>query len=282
MKILVCVNSQKDKEFVVYDRIASFLKDNGVEYSQCILHKKDSGFDKEDAKDCNLVIVLGGDGTLMRIAKKAAKYNLPIIGVNTGHLGFLAQTGVDGLEDTLKRLIAGEYFLEKRMMLKGCVVRNGEIIFETYALNDVCINRGGPLQILNYSVSVNDMLLRSYSADGVIISTPTGSTGYNLSAGGPIVEPSADMILLTPICAHTFMNRSILFKANDCVTITIGEPHDVDTAQRVIASFDGNERIELLSGDEVKIVKSDRNIDFIQMNDVNFLETLNRKLKENQ
>ncbi len=282
MKILICVNPKKDKEFVVYDKIASFLDKKGVSYMKCVLAKKDSGFEESEAKDCDMVLVLGGDGTLMRIAKKAVKFDLPIIGVNTGHLGFLAQTGVEGLEDTLTRLIAGEYFLEKRMMLKGAVIRNNEVIFETKALNDVCISRGGPLQILNYSISVNGMLLRSYSADGVIISTPTGSTGYNFSAGGPIVEPAADMILLTPVCAHTFMNRSILFKSKDTVTITIGEPHDDDMGQKVIASFDGNEKIELLSGDEICIEKAEGKIEFIQMNNVNFLETLNRKLKENQ
>lgn len=282
MKILICVNPKKDKEFAVYDKIASFLDKNGVSYTKCVLMKKDSGFEESDAKDCDMVLVLGGDGTLMRVAKNAVKFDLPIIGVNTGHLGFLAQTGVEGLEDTLKRLIAGEYFLEKRMMLRGSVIRNNEMIFETKALNDVCISRGGPLQILNYSISVNGLLLRSYSADGVIISTPTGSTGYNFSAGGPIVEPGADMILLTPVCAHTFMNRSILFKSKDTVTITIGEPHDDDMGQKVIASFDGNEKIELLSGDEIRIEKAEGKIEFIQMNNVNFLETLNRKLKENQ
>lgn len=282
MKILICVNPKKDKDFVVYEKIASFLDKRGVSYSKCVLVKKDSGFDESEAENCDIVLVLGGDGTLMRVAKKSVKFKLPIIGVNTGHLGFLAQTGIEGLENTMERLISGEYLLEKRMMLKGTVLRNKEVIFETNALNDVCINRGGPLQILNYSVSVNDMLLKSYSADGVIISTPTGSTGYNLSAGGPIVEPSADMILLTPVCAHTFMNRSILFKSKDTVTITIGEPHDDDIEQKVIASFDGNEKIELLCGDEIRIEKADEKIEFIQMNNVNFLETLNRKLKENQ
>ena len=282
MKILICVNPKKDKDFVVYAKIASFLDKRGVSYSKCVLVKKDSGFDESEAENCDIVLVLGGDGTLMRVAKKSVKFKLPIIGVNTGHLGFLAQTGIEGLENTMERLISGEYLLEKRMMLKGTVLRNKEVIFETNALNDVCINRGGPLQILNYSVSVNDMLLKSYSADGVIISTPTGSTGYNLSAGGPIVEPSADMILLTPVCAHTFMNRSILLKSKDTVTITIGEPHDDDIEQKVIASFDGNEKIELLCGDEIRIEKADEKIEFIQMNNVNFLETLNRKLKENQ
>ena len=228
-----------------------------------------------------MVIVLGGDGTLMRVAKQCSTLNLPILGINLGHVGFLAQTNVDGMEKALDRLVEKDYLLEKRMMLNGKVYRDGKLIFESNSLNDVCINRGGMLQILNYDISVNDMFLKSYAADGVIISTPTGSTGYNLSAGGPIVEPAAEMLLITPIAAHSFMNRSILFKATDIIKITIGEPHDASVGQTVIAHFDGAERIDLNSNDELIISKADACVDFIQMNNVNFLETLNRKLKEN-
>lgn len=280
MRILVCVNVQKDREFKACDSICEFLASKNVEYDKEILPHKDANVDKDKLKNADAVIVLGGDGTLMRISKKCSVYNVPILGVNTGHLGFLTQTGVDDFEGTLDRLINGDYLLENRMMLKGRVFRDNELIFEGNALNDVCINRSGVLQILNFDVCVNDMILKSYSADGVIISTPTGSTGYNLSAGGPIVEPSADMILLTPICAHTFMNRSILFKSDDVVSIIIGEPHDAITGQTVTASLDGFDNIELKKGDRVEITKADSIVSFIQLNNVNFLETLNRKLRE--
>lgn len=281
MTVFICINPQKDIGFEVTKRICDFLEKKKVGFKKFVLESRDTQICAGDVEGCDCVLVLGGDGTLMRVAKKCNGFNLPIIGVNTGHLGFLAQTGVEGLEDTLERLIKNEYILEPRMLLKGAIVRNNEVIYESEALNDVCITRGGCLQILNFFVDVNDMPLKSYSADGVIISTPTGSTGYNLSAGGPIVEPAADMILLTPVAAHTFMNRSILFNSKDKVTIVIGAPHDADVGQKVIASFDGNEGVELEKDDKVVIVKAQGHVKFIQMNNVNFLETLGRKLKEN-
>ncbi|MBO4775978.1 MAG: NAD(+)/NADH kinase [Lachnospiraceae bacterium] len=281
MKVLICVNPYKDKDLSVCKKICSFFDEKGVSYAKPVLVSKEANIKDEDVEGCDVALVLGGDGTLMRTAKKCSKYNISILGINLGHLGFLAQTGTEGLENTLLRLIAGEYTLEERMLVTGSIFRNGEKIFEREALNDVCINRGGQLQILNYEISVNGMFLKAYAADGVIISTPTGSTGYNLSAGGPIVEPSADMILVTPIAAHSFMNRSILFKAEDSVKITIGEPHDEEVGQTVIVHFDGFDKLDLLSKDEIVITKNDRHVSFIQMNNINFLETLNRKLREN-
>ena len=281
MKVLICVNPYKDKELAVCKKICAFFDEKKVEYPEPVLVSREAVFDEKNAEGCDVVLVLGGDGTLMRVAKKFDKLSIPIMGINLGHLGFLAQTGIEGIEETLNRLIRKEYLLEERMLLKGKVYRNNEIIFEGEALNDVCINRGGMLQILNFDISVNGMFLKAYSADGVIISTPTGSTGYNLSAGGPIVEPSADMILVTPIAAPSFMNRSILFKADDSIKITIGEPHDEEMGQTVLAHFDGASHIELQSKDEIVITKNSGHVSFIQMNNVNFLETLNRKLREN-
>ncbi len=281
MKVLICVNPYKDKDLKVCNEICKFFDEKKVEYGDIVIVSRDKGFSKEILKDYDAVLVLGGDGTLMRVAKKCSDSSLPIIGINLGHLGFLAQTGVDGIEDTLNRLIRKEYLLEERMLIHGKIYRNNEVIFESEALNDICINRGGVLQILNFDISVNGMFLKSYAADGVIISTPTGSTGYNLSAGGPIVEPSADMILVTPVAAHSFMNRSILFKSEDSIKIRIGDPHDEEMGQTVVAYFDGFEHIELQSNDEVIITKNSGHVSFIQMNNVNFLETLNRKLREN-
>ena len=281
MRVLACVNPYKDKDYKVYNQIREYLSHKGVEVSNPMTVNREENISVSDTEGYDVVIVLGGDGTLMRVAKQCSTLNLPILGINLGHVGFLAQTNVDGMEKALDRLVEKDYLLEKRMMLNGKVYRDGKLIFESNSLNDVCINRGGMLQILNYDISVNDMFLKSYAADGVIISTPTGSTGYNLSAGGPIVEPAAEMLLITPIAAHSFMNRSILFKATDIIKITIGEPHDASVGQTVIAHFDGAERIELNSNDELIISKADACVDFIQMNNVNFLETLNRKLKEN-
>jgi len=281
MKVLICVNPYKDKDLTVCKRICDFFDEKKVSYPKPVTVTRETCLLDADANGCDAVLVLGGDGTLMRVAKKCKNFKLPILGINLGHLGFLAQTGIDGIEDTLNRFIRKEYVLEERMLITGRVYRDNKLISEHEALNDVCINRGGMLQILNFDISVNGMFLKSYAADGVIISTPTGSTGYNLSAGGPIVEPSADMIVLTPIAAHSFMNRSIVLKADDSVKIRIGEPHDEEMGQTVLAHFDGFDHIELKSNDEIIITKNSDHVSFIQMNNVNFLETLNRKLKEN-
>ena len=281
MKILVCTNPQKDVRLEITDKVCEILDKYDIEYNRFVLESRDANINSDVSEGCDAVIVLGGDGTIMRVAKKCKEYAIPIMGVNAGHLGFLAQTGVDDLDEALKRLIDKDYSLEKRMMLTGKVIRNGEVIYEGEALNDVCITRGGSLQILNLSTYVNDRYLKAYAADGVIISTPTGSTGYNLSAGGPIVEPDADMILLTPIAAHTLMNRSILFSSKDSVSVVVEEPHDVELKQRIVVSFDGAKYIELMSNDKVVVTKSEGHVRFIQMNNVNFLETLSKKLKEN-
>lgn len=281
MKVLICVNPYKDKDLKVCNSICEYLEKKNVDFNGPVMVNRESFVKKEDTEGCSIAIVLGGDGTLMRVAKQCHNFDISIIGINLGHLGFLAQTGVEGIEETLERLIAEEYVLEKRMLINGKIFRDGKLIFEGDSLNDICINRGGLLQILNFDISVNNMFLKSYAADGVIIATPTGSTGYNLSVGGPIVEPSADMILVTPIAPHSFMNRSILFKSQDSIKITIGEPHDEELGQTVIVHFDGNDRTELQRGDEIIISKASGDATFVQMNNVNFLETLNRKLKEN-
>lgn len=280
MKILVCTNLYKDKDLSVTKGIIDFLSEKNVEVSSLVLQSRETPITKENVMGIDVCVVLGGDGTMMRVAKKTCKYSIPLLGINTGHLGFLAQTGVEGISEVLERLILGDYILENRIMLKGKVLRNGVSLYESEALNDICVNRGGKLQILSFDIYVNNMFLKAYSADGLIVSTPTGSTGYNLSAGGPIVEPAADMLLLTPIAAHTFMNRSILLKSSDEITIEIGEAHDEELGQEVIANFDGQGSLKLEKGDRIVIGKSLNCVSFVQMNNVNFLETLNRKLKE--
>lgn len=280
MKILVCTNLYKDKDLSVTNGIIEYLSHKNVEVSGLVLQSRDTSITEADVIGIDVAIVLGGDGTMMRVAKKLCGYSIPLLGINIGHLGFLAQTGTEGITEVLDRLVSGDYILENRIMLKGKVSRKDTVLFESEALNDICINRGGKLQILSFDIYVNNMFLKSYSADGLIVSTPTGSTGYNLSAGGPIVEPGADMLLLTPIAAHTFMNRSILLKSSDEITIEIGEAHDEELGQEVIANFDGQGSLKLEKGDRIVIGKASNCVSFVQMNNVNFLETLNRKLKE--
>lgn len=278
--VLIAANPNKEKGLEALDLITEYMTSNGVGCDTIILYNREERIDPALLKKSDMVIVLGGDGTLLRVATQSCKYGVPIVGFNAGHLGFLTQAGIDNLSLVLPRLVSGDYKIEKRMLVKGSVYRNGEEIYSKEALNDVVITRGGSLQVLCYEVAVNQKALKQYSADGVIVATPTGSTGYNLSAGGPIVEPGADSLLLTPISPHSFMNRSVVFKSTDEICITVLDSHDVERTVSVEVSFDGYAEMPLYSGDQVKVSKADTYAEFIELNHINFLENLNRKMQE--
>ncbi|MDD6203080.1 MAG: NAD(+)/NADH kinase, partial [Lachnospiraceae bacterium] len=182
-------------------------------------------------------------------------------------------------EEAIDRIFAGEYQTEKRMMLSGNVLRQGKEAFFAKALNDITITRCGSLQIIRFSVYVNHQFLCKMSADGMIMATPTGSTGYNMSAGGPVIEPGAKMIVLTPICAHTLSARSIILRAEDEIEIEIDRGRD-GTQLTVEASFDGNEKVPMVTGDRIIIRKSDETTAFMKLNELSFVEALHRKMSE--
>ena len=165
------------------------------------------------------ILVLGGDGTLIEAARDTIELDIPLLGINLGALGFLAEVEKANIEHALGLLIQDEYQIENRMMLNGQIYRGAECIESSHALNDIVITRSGSLQIIHFHIYVNGQFLKGYDADGVIVSTPTGSTGYSMSAGGPIVEPKAKLIVVTPICPHTLSTRSIVFSAEDEIVI---------------------------------------------------------------
>ena len=227
------------------------------------------------------MIVLGGDGTMLKAAKETAFSRIPLLGVNLGTMGYLAEVEVASLEEALERLLRGDYTVEERMMLSGSV-RRGDGSRETAqldALNDVTVTRCGPMQVVPVRIWVNGQLLAGYGADGIVIATPTGSTGYNLSAGGPIVEPEAGLILLTPICPHTLNTRSVVLCDRDEVEVEIGRKPSGDV-QEVEVSFDGALLTRLRSGDRVRVKKSERTTSIIRLSEPAFLERLHRKMSE--
>ena len=227
------------------------------------------------------MIVLGGDGTMLKAAKETAFSRIPLLGVNLGTMGYLAEVEVASLEEALERLLRGDYTVEERMMLSGSV-RRGDGSRETAqldALNDVTVTRCGPMQVVPLRIWVNGQLLSGYGADGIVIATPTGSTGYNLSAGGPIVEPEAGLILLTPICPHTLNTRSVVLCDRDEVEVEIGRKPSGDV-QEVEVSFDGALLTRLRSGDRVRVKKSERTTSIIRLSEPAFLERLHRKMSE--
>lgn len=279
---LVITNNQKDKDLSVTGRVCDYLiKEKGKLVRSFVPESRDYEIPEEYLKDVDCVIVLGGDGTILRVAKKIVKSNLPILGVNMGHVGYLADVDKESVFDALDALCAGEFTTEDRMMLSGKVMRGAEEICCLDALNDIVITRGGSMQMFNFNVSVNDKMLKAYRADGVILATPTGSTAYNLSCGGPIVEPAADMTIITPIAPHTMLSRSIIFNGEDEITVEILPPYDLTVEQLVEVYFDGIERIRLEVGDKVVVDRSEMTTTLIRISSASFLETLYEKMKEN-
>lgn len=222
------------------------------------------------------VIVLGGDGTIIQAARDLYGRNLPLLGINMGHLGYLTQVSRESeIIPAIDALLYEQYLLESRMMLLGRVRGAGKQGAEDVALNDIVIRRMG-MNPMHFSVYVNDQLFNDYFADGLIVATPTGSTAYNMSAGGPIVAPQADLMIFTPICPHTLNSRSVVFPGDTRLSIRIGGRND----EQQVVSFDGAGNVELYPGDRVDIERSASNATLIQLKERPFLENIRNKMKQ--
>lgn len=221
-----------------------------------------------------LIISLGGDGTLLRAARLSASTDIPVFGVNLGGLGFLTQIGIDDLEKSLEKLYQEKYFLDERMMLDGSVKRKGKEIKKFTALNDIVIGKGAFARIICLATYVNDDYVITYSADGLVISTSTGSTAYSLSAGGPIVNPGINSMILTPICPHTLSARPLIIGENDQVRITLES-----NEEEVMVTIDGQEGFTLEPEDEVIVKKSSHKARLITFKEKSFYAILREKLR---
>jgi len=272
----IITNEVKDKDLSISTKLQSIIEKHGGS-SKVFLCNKD-GIEKQQSK-ADFVLVLGGDGTLLSVAREVAGTQMPVLGINLGTLGFLAEVEPNRMEEAIERLINGDYLTEERMMLNATVIREGKETALSSALNDVTITRCGSLQIIRYSIYVNGKFLCNMGADGVIVSTPTGSTGYNMSAGGPIAEPGAKLLMLTPVCAHTLNSRSIILRSDDVVEIVIGTGND-GSKLTVEAASDGNEKILMSTGDTLRICKSDKTTVIVKLDERSFLEALHRKMSE--
>ncbi|HJA93952.1 MAG TPA: NAD(+)/NADH kinase [Candidatus Eisenbergiella merdipullorum] len=280
---IIMTNRPKDPGLTVTEQIRTFLEKRGAQVAVFADNEDTSQTDllKKDGKKASCMIVLGGDGTMLKAARETAASGLPLLGINLGTVGYLAEVETSALEGALERLIRGEYVTERRMMLSGSVIR-GDGSQETAqidALNDVTVTRCGPMQIVPLRIWVNGQLLSSYGADGIVVATPTGSTGYNLSAGGPIVEPDASLILLTPICPHTLNTRSVVLCDRDEVVVEIGRK-TAGCTQEVEVSFDGTLLTRLRSGDKLRVKKSGKTTSIVKLGEPGFLERLHRKMSE--
>lgn len=231
-------------------------------------------------KECECALVLGGDGTLLRAAKVVLDRQLPLLGINLGTLGYLAEIDVKNLNAALDRLLLDEFSIEKRMMLSGTVYHRGEAVVTDTALNEISLNRLKSLRTYRFLNYVNGELLTSYSSDGVIVATATGSTGYSLSVGGPIVSPSAEMMLMTPVAPHSLISRSIILPPEDCIRVEIGAGRTGIESGVANVWFDGVGGIHIGTGDTVEICRSDKYTNIIKISHISFIEVLRKKMAD--
>lgn len=226
----------------------------------------------DELRVCNAIICIGGDGTIIHAAKKGLSYGKPVLGINAGRLGFMA-----GLENNechlLKNLIDGNYNIEKRMMLQVDIMQGEKVVFSDYSLIDAVVSRGSLSRVCSIDAFCNGTLVSTYLTDGIIVSTQTGSTAYSLSAGGPIVDPRIECLLMTPICPHSLSARTVIFRPD--AEITIMETQDNDT--ELYLTVDGEEAVRINSGEKVIVRKSSCYADFIRIKSEDFYDVLNRK-----
>ncbi|ADL08059.1 NAD(+)/NADH kinase [Thermosediminibacter oceani] len=280
-KIGLFVNPSKKKAVNLAENLIRWLKENDyVVYTDKNVADK-LGFPveakslEELAKSIDLAITLGGDGTLLAIARKMAPHDIPVLGINLGHLGFLTEIEVPDLFRDFEQLKANKYNIERRMMIEAQVLRENKIMEKFLALNDVVITKGPFARLIRLKARVNDAYIDTYNADGLIISTPTGSTAYSLSAGGPIVNPNMELLLLTPICPHTLQNRSIIMSKDDVINVQILAEH-----QEIMLTVDGQQGYELLPNDKVIVKKSDFYTKLVRIKSRSFYDILRKKLRE--
>ncbi|MGB0910670.1 MAG: NAD(+)/NADH kinase [Nitrospirales bacterium] len=225
------------------------------------------------SQEADLLLVLGGDGTILHAARLVEKRSVPILGVNIGGLGFLTETTLERIYDSLTQIFSGDYILEKRLMLHATIQRGQEIIGESPALNDVVVNKSHLARMISTTVSINNSFMTNLRGDGLIIATPTGSTGYSLSANGPILDPSLDVFIMNPICPHTLSHRPYIAPSHAFISITL------TSQENAIATLDGQVGFEIQSGDVVNIRASKHQAQLIRFPGRSYYDVLRNKLK---
>lgn len=282
--VILTPNPYRDKNFQTVRAAVQILKDAGIQSKLCLPFEVDRSYDlpkdlrfsrlDRELPNAEMVICFGGDGTILHMAKAATRKGIPILGVNIGTMGFMAELESSEL-DQLSRIATGDYTFDSRMMLDVTVQRDRDIIFHDICLNDVVVTKGAVARIVHLEVKCDGVQAVETGGDGVIIATPTGSTAYSLSAGGPIVEPDAQNILITPICAHDVGSRCIV--ASDKRTVTV---EMVRNARRnAYLSVDGGRAFRLNMGDVTTIKKSNLETKLVRLKDHIFFDVVNAKFK---
>lgn len=274
---LVATNRDKDIDLKLTHKIQGYLEKHGADIF-VVPDVYKNGIDQTKIPDnIECAIALGGDGTILQMSRGLRESDIPVLGVNLGNLGFLAEIEVNQIEHMLDCLLKDEYRIENRMMLQGQVIHKDQVEGEEFALNDIVIGRSGFSRIISLNVYVNGHLLDNYHADGIIVATPTGSTGYNLSAGGPIINPVSKMIVVTPICAHAIQSKSIILDMDDKISIKVQRVRKTQL-EEAYATFDGQKGIQLTSDDVVNIETAQQVTKLIKITDHSFYDILKRKI----
>ena len=272
----IIANKQKDINLEITEQIRHHISRLGAVCNIYDQYDRDvSSIDIPEETQC--ILVIGGDGTILAAARMLVGSNIPLLGINLGTLGFLADVNLADLSKTLDLLLQDQYQVENRIMLTAEVYKQGKKAATYIALNDFNINRFGASRVIGLKVGINGSVIDRYRADGVIVCTPTGSTGYNLSAGGPIINPTGKNFVITPICPHSLTARSIVLAKEDIVTVEVEQIRS-NIKEEAIISFDGREGLSLFPGDQVKIYKSQEVTPFIKATEVSFVQILKEKL----
>ncbi|MDD3839186.1 MAG: NAD(+)/NADH kinase [Clostridia bacterium] len=281
-KIGLIPNELKDKNLKITWKLQSWLCQRGCKVYIPSTFKKQ----KDDLNlnfidfpaifnACQMVIVLGGDGTLLRVAKSAAHCNTPILGVNLGRLGYLTEIEIKDMFEVISQILEGNYIIEKRMMLKAKILKGTLEKTSFLALNDVGVAKGSLSRMILLKTYIDDYFVDTFPADGLIVSSPTGSTAYSLSAGGPIISPKMESLLITPICPHTLHSRPIVISDSETVKIKV-----VGDYENILVTIDGQEGYSLNKGEVVLVSKADIYTQLVRYKDKNFYSILRKKLSE--
>ncbi len=284
MKVFgLVVNLEKKGVHELVAHTAHWLEDRGCtvligEKTACSLGLSRFGTSQSRMiEQAQCMIVFGGDGTLLGTARKVATAGTPIIGINLGNLGFLTEIEIPNITASLEKILEGQYHIEERMMLEAWVYRHGNVVERLVALNDAVIAKGAFARPIRLEFHVNDDYVNTYPADGLIIASPTGSTAYSLSAGGPLVTPELDIMLLTPICPHSIWARSLVVAPESVVRVVV-----ISCRGEVMLTMDGQQGINLQERDEIIIKRAQRKAKFIRLNGKSFFEVLRKKLSDEE
>lgn len=274
------LNTSKKKSFSVVERVIDWFEKRDIDYlveeeaAELIgKESKSANYDRL-REEADIIILFGGDGTFLHTAHHFIGTDIPLLGINLGRLGFLTEIETDALEETLALLVRGNYEIQKRMLLNARVEREQKLVTQSYALNDVVVNRGANARVVKIMLYINDEFVNSYRADGLIIATPTGSTAYSLSAGGPIINPKIRAILVTPICPHTLYVRPMVISEEENLKIIIsGEKNEMKL------TADGRFNYDLVNNDQIIISASKRDVSLIKFPDRTFYTVLHEKMR---